>query len=115
MTQWSYIVDSIWDVLAECFDYLDSNTLQLAYKAFIRPMMEYGNAAIKGDSATQLSRLNTVRIATTTLCHESFIPLQSCHHAAIVGLLLKLLIIAAVNFYRLATYYIVFHLKFDIT
>ena len=92
--------------LCRIFAYLDSNTLQLAYRAFVRPMMEYGNVAIKGDSATHLSKLNTVQNAATTLCHESFIPLQSCHHAAIVGLLLKLLIIAAVNFYRLATYYI---------
>ena len=51
-------------------DYLDSNTLQLVYKAFIRPMIEYGNinVAIMGASATQLSRLDTVQNAAATLC-----------------------------------------------
>ena len=38
--------------LCRILDYLDSNTLQLAYKAFIRPIMEYGNVAIMGASAT---------------------------------------------------------------
>ena len=54
-----------------------------------------------GASATQLSWLDTVQNAATTLRHESFILLQSFLNAAIVGLLLKLLIVTAVNFYRL--------------
>ena len=77
--------------LCRILDYLDSNTLQTAYKAFIRPMMEYGNVAVMGTSATQLSRLDTIQNATTKLCHISFVSLQHHHHAAAVGLLLKLL------------------------
>ena len=72
--------------LHRILDYLDSNTLQLAYKAFIRPMIEYGNVTIIGASATQLSRLDTVQNAATTLCHASFIPLQHHCHAATVEL-----------------------------
>ena len=53
--------------------------------------MEYGNVAKIGASATQLSRLDTVQNAATTLCHVFFIPLQHHHHATAVGLLLKLL------------------------
>ena len=34
--------------LRRILDYLDSNTLQLAYKAFIRLLMECGNVAIMG-------------------------------------------------------------------
>ena len=77
--------------LRRILDYLDSHTLQLAYKAFVRPIMEYGNVAIMGASATQLSRLNTVQNVATSLCHAVFVPLQCHHHAAAVGLLLKLL------------------------
>ena len=62
-----------------------------SHKAFIRPMMEYGNVAIIGASATLLSRLDTVQNAAATLCHVFFIPLQHRRHAATVGLLLKLL------------------------
>ena len=54
--------------LRRILDYLDSNTLQLAYKAFIRPIMEYGNVAIMGASATQLGRLDAVQNAATSLC-----------------------------------------------
>ena len=72
-------------------DYIDSNTLQLAYKAFIRPLMEYGNVAIMGASAMQLGKLDTVQNAATKLCHTSFVPLQYRRHAATVGLVLKLL------------------------
>ena len=72
-------------------DYLDSNTLQLTYKSFIRPIMEYGNVAIMGASATQLSRLDAVQNAATSLCRTSFVSLQCRRHAAAVGLLLKLL------------------------
>ena len=77
--------------LRKILDYLDFNTLQFVYKAFIRPMVEYGNVAIMGGSAIQLSRLDTVQNAATALCHASFIPLQYRCHAAAVGLLLKLL------------------------
>ena len=45
-------------------------------------MMEYGNVAIMGASATQLSRLDTVQNVATALCHASFIPLQHHRHAA---------------------------------
>ena len=69
--------------------YLDSSTLKLAYKAFIRPMMEYGNVAIMGASATQLSKLDAIQNVVTGLCQGSFV--QCCRHAAAVGLLLKLL------------------------
>ena len=54
-------------------------------------MMEYGNVAIMGASATQLGGLDTIQNATTKLCHTSFVPLQCRRHAASVGLLLKLL------------------------
>ena len=69
--------------LCRILDYLHSNTLQLAYRAFIKPIMEYGNVAIMGASATQLSRLSTVQNAATTLCHTSFsvvimLPLFDC-------------------------------------
>ena len=77
--------------LRRILDYLDSNTLQLAYKAFIRPIMEYGNVAIMGASATQLSRLDTIQHAATKLCCSSFVSLQYRRHAAAVGLLLKML------------------------
>jgi len=50
--------------LQRILDYFDSNTLQLAYKVFVRVIMEYGNVAIMDTivSHTQLSRLNTVQI-----------------------------------------------------
>ena len=38
-------------------------------------MMEYGNVAIMGASATLLSRLDIVQNAATVSCHASFIPL----------------------------------------
>ena len=62
-----------------------------------------------GANATQLSRLDTVQIAATALCHESFIPLQHHDHVAAVGLLL---IVVAVNFCRF--FVLFFPLKFDI-
>ena len=77
--------------LRRILDYLDSNTLQLAYKAIIRPMMEYGNVAIMGTSATQLSGLDAIQNVTTSLCQTSFVPLQCHRHATTVRLLLKLL------------------------
>ena len=77
--------------LRRILDYLDLNTLQLAYKVFIRPMMEYGNVAIMGASTTQLGGLDTIQNSTTKLCHTSFVPLKCRRHAAAVGLLLKLL------------------------
>ena len=48
--------------LRRILDYLDLNTLQLAYKVFIRPMMEYGNVAIMGASTTQLGGLDTIQM-----------------------------------------------------
>ena len=77
--------------LRRILDYLDSNTLQLVYKAFIRPIMEYGNVAIMGKSAMQLGRLDAVQNAATSLCQTSFVSLQCRRHATAVGLLLKLL------------------------
>ena len=74
--------------LRRILDYLDSNTLQLAYKAL---MMEYGSVAITGTSATQLSGLDAIQNVATGLCQTSFVPLQCHRHAATVGLLLKLL------------------------
>ena len=53
--------------------------------------MEYGNVAIMGVSASQLSRLDTIQNAATKLCHISFVSLQHRRHAAAVGVLLKLL------------------------
>ena len=53
--------------------------------------MEYSNVAIMGASATQLSKLDAVQNVATGLCRGSFVPLQCCHHAAVVGLLLKVL------------------------
>ena len=87
MTRWFRIVGSLHRIL----DYLVSHTLQLAYKAFIRPILEYGNVAIMGAIVTQLSRLITVQNAATTLCHVDFVPLQCRCHATVIGLLLKLL------------------------
>ena len=75
--------------LLRILDYLDSNTLQLAYKAFIRPIMEYGNVAIM--DASYVSRLDAVQNVATSLCKTSFVPLRCCHHATAVGLSLKLL------------------------
>ena len=54
-------------------------------------MIEYGNVAIMGASITQLSRLDTIQNVATSLCHTAFVPLQCCHHAAMVRLLVKLL------------------------
>ena len=46
--------------------------------------MEYGNVAIMGASATQLSRLDSVQNVATSLCKTSFVPLQCrCHAAAL--------------------------------
>ena len=73
--------------LSRILDYLDSNT----YNLLIRPIMEYGNVAIMGASATQLGRLDVAQNGATSLCQTSFVPLQCCRHAAAVGLLLKLL------------------------
>ena len=46
--------------------------------------------AIMGASATQLSRLDAVQNVATGLCRGSFVPLQCHRHAAVVGLLLKI-------------------------
>ena len=50
---WAAMIDKMVSRSRQCLgwlrrilDYLDSNTLQLAYKALIRPIMEYGNVAI---------------------------------------------------------------------
>ena len=53
--------------LSRILDYLDSNT----YNLLIRPIMEYGNVAIMGASATQLGRLDAVQNAATSLCQTS--------------------------------------------
>ena len=53
--------------------------------------MEYGNVAIMGASAAQLSSLDSVQYVATSLCQTSFISLQCRRHAATVGLLLKML------------------------
>ena len=77
--------------LRRILDYLNSYTLQLAYKAVIRPVMEYGNVAIMSANTTQSCRLDFIQDAATKLCHTFFVSLQYRHHAATVGLLLKLL------------------------
>ena len=62
----------------------------------------YINLVTMGANATQLSKLDTVQIAATALCHGSFIPLQHHDHVATVGLLL---IVVAVNFCRFLSYF----------
>ena len=70
--------------LQRILDYLDFNILQLAYKAFIRPVMEYGNVAIMSASTTQLCRLDAIQDAATKLCHIFVVSLQYRCHAAVV-------------------------------
>ena len=62
---WAAMIDKIisrnrqhMGYLHRILDYLDSNILQHAYKAFIRPVMEYDNVAVMGASASQLSMLD---------------------------------------------------------
>ena len=42
----------------------------------------YGNVAIMGASAIQMSKLDAVQNVVTGLCRGSFVPLQCRHHAA---------------------------------
>ena len=72
---WAAMIDKMVSHSRQCLgclrrilDYLDANTLQLAYKAFIRPIMEYGNVTIMGASVTQLGRLDAVQNTATSLC-----------------------------------------------
>jgi len=63
--------------------------LILAYRAFVRPVAEYGSALMMGASATQLYKLDHMRHLAEQLYSTQFIPLERRRHAAAIGLLCK--------------------------
>ena len=69
--------------LRKILNYLNVYTSQLAYKAFIRPIMKYGNVAIIRID------LMLFRMLPPSLCQTSFVSLRCSRHAAAVGLLLE--------------------------
>ena len=65
---WDYIIDSTvrrWRQRLGCLrrisEYLGTEGLSLAYRAFVRPVAEYGGISLSGASATQLSKLDCMQ------------------------------------------------------
>ena len=71
-------------------EFLGTEGLTLAYRAFVRPVAEYGGILMIGASDTQLSRLNHMQHFAEQLCSSHFTPLQRHRHAVAIGLLCKL-------------------------
>ena len=95
---WSYMTDSSvrycrqrLGCLRRVSEYLGPEGLILAYRAFVRPVAEYGSVLMMGASATQLSKLDHMQHLAEQLCSTQFIPLERRRHAAAIGLLCKLL------------------------
>ena len=63
----------------------------MAYRAFVRPVAEYGSVLMMGASATQLSKFDRMQHLAEQLCSTQFIPPEKRRHAAAIGLLCKLL------------------------
>ena len=63
----------------------------MAYRAFVRPVAEYGGILLLGASATLLAKLDCMQQFAEWLCSSSFVPLSRCRHVAALGLLCKLL------------------------
>ena len=72
-------------------EYLGTEGLSLAYRAFACPVPEYGGILLLGASATQLSKLDRMQQFAKWLCLSSFVPLSRRHHVSALGLLCKLL------------------------
>ena len=48
---WAAVIDMMVSHCRQRLGFLDSNTLQLTYEAFMRSLMEYGDVTIMGASA----------------------------------------------------------------
>ena len=79
------------ECLHQISEYLGTEGLTLAYRAFVRPVAEYGGILMMGASNTQLSRLDHMQHFAEQLCSPHFTPLQRRRHATAIGLLCKLL------------------------
>ena len=97
---WGYVTDSTvrrcrqrLECLRRISEYLGTEGLSLAYRAFVRSVAEYGGILLLGAraSATQLSKLDCMQQFAEQLCSSSFVPLSRRRHAASLGLLCKLL------------------------
>ena len=95
---WGYMIDTTVQrcrqrlgCLRRVSEYLGTEGLSLAYRAFVCPVAEYGGILLLGASATQLAKLDCMQQFAEQLCSSSFVPLSRRRHAAALGLLCKLL------------------------
>ena len=72
-------------------DFLGPRGFTVAYKSFVRPVCEYGSAAIMGASATHLSKLDSIQKIAERFSGCEFPSLHYHREASAVGLLCKLL------------------------
>ena len=73
-------------------DYLSPTDLYTAYKAFVRPQLEYGHLLYWSAAEGHLARLDRVQLQAQRLFNEIPLPtLESCRAAAAVGLTCQLL------------------------
>ena len=95
---WDYMIDSTvrccrqrLGCLRRISEYLGTEGLSLAYRAFVRPIAEYGGILLLAAGAIQLSKLDRMQQFAERLCSSSFVPLSRRCHASALGLLCKLL------------------------
>ena len=73
-------------------DYLSPANLCTAYKAFVRPQIEYSHLLYWGATESHLARLDRIQLQAQRLFSEIPLPtLESCRVAAAVGLTCRLL------------------------
>ena len=71
--------------------YLDSQTIETMYKAFVRSSIEYGNLEYMVAAPTHLQKLDRIQRAAEKLGDFKVESLESRRDASLVGLLFKLL------------------------
>ena len=72
-------------------DYLGQSGIVTAFRSFVQPVCEYGNAIFMGASVTHLQKLDSVQQAAERMHQVTFPLLSSRRKASAIGLLCKLL------------------------
>jgi len=95
---WSNMIEHMstrcWQRLGALYrikDYLGPKDLAIAFKAFVRPVCEYGNVVIMGASPSHLSKPYKTQKQAERLVGSTFPTLHSRRCASAIGLLCKVL------------------------
>ena len=71
--------------------YLDPVGLSIMYKSFVRFCLEYGHFLYFSTARGYLEHLDALQCQAASVCHSTFPSLESCRHAAVIGLMCQLL------------------------